>query len=96
MVNNTLVGHADDITLVVVVLRESDRTPVTDSFNADLAVISDWCLCWGMKLNAGKTKDMTVSRSRMLDSHFPNLLVNGVQLESMDRWRYLACLWTPS
>ena len=38
-----------------------------------------------MKLNAGKTKAMTVSWSRTLDPHFSYLLVNEVQLESVDQ-----------
>ena len=59
--SKTLVGYADDTTLLGVVPRPSDRISVTDSINADLAVISDWRLRYGMKLNAGNTKTITVS-----------------------------------
>ena len=31
--------------------------------NRDLNRVSVWCNLWGMKLNAGKTKTMRVSRS---------------------------------
>ena len=55
LVSNTLVGYADYTTLLGVVPEPSDRTSVIDSFNADLAVISDWCLPWSMKLNVGNT-----------------------------------------
>ena len=83
MDSKTVVGYADDATLVRVVPKPSDSTSVTDSFNADLAVISNWCMRWGMKLNAGKTKVTSVSRSRTLDPHFSDLLVKRVQLESV-------------
>ena len=37
---------------------------VSESMNRDLNRVSVWCNLWGMKLNAGKTKTMIVSRSR--------------------------------
>ena len=90
LVSNSQVGYASDTSFLGVVPRPSDRTSVTDSFDADLPVISDWCFRWGVKLNTGKTKAMTVFRSRTLEPHFPDLLVNGIQLESVGSWRSLA------
>ena len=51
--NNILVGYADDTTLLGVVPRPSNRT---DFLNAEVAVISDWCLRRGKKLNAKKKR----------------------------------------
>ena len=87
-----LVGYADDTTPLRVVPRPSDGTSVTDSLNADLAVISAQYLRLGMKLNAGKAKAMTVSRSRTLDPQFPNILINGVQLESVGQVDFLGMI----
>ncbi len=82
---NTLIGYADDSTLLAEVKHRDMRVSVTESLNRDLQRISDWCVMWGMKLNANKTKTMIVSRSRTLLPGFPNLVLSGVNLvESSD------------
>ena len=85
ILENRLVGYADDSTLVAVVPSPGDRDSISASLNRDLGLISDWCSKWGMVLNAAKTKSMIVSRSRTLLPAFPVLrLANSVLLESVE------------
>ena len=42
------------------------RIAVADSLNRDFSMVSEWYDLWGMKLNAGKTKTMIVSRSHTM------------------------------
>ena len=47
-------------------------------------MVSEWCDIWGMKLNASKTKTMTVSRSRTMHPHSPPLIIVGTVLMESD------------
>ena len=64
IVENKLYDYVDDSALVAVVPSPGERVAVAESMNRDLNRVSLWCNLWGMKLNAGKTKTMIVSRSR--------------------------------
>ena len=55
---NKLIGYADDSTLMAVVLSPGVRVAVAESLIRDLGRVSEWCVLWGMKLNASKTKTM--------------------------------------
>ena len=57
------------------------RAAVAESLNRDLSRVSDWCNLLGMKLNAGKTKTMIVSRLRTMHPQSPPLSVNGTVLK---------------
>ena len=81
MLENKLVGYADDSTLVAIVPSPSSRLAVSASLNRDLARIADWCSAWGMVLNARKTRSMIVSRSRTLLPVFPALELENSFLE---------------
>ena len=53
--------------------------------NPDLNRVSVWCDLWGMKLNAGKTETMIVSRSCTVHPQLTPLTLNGtVWKESAD------------
>ena len=60
ILENKLIGYADDSTLMAVVPSPGVRVAVTESLIRDLSRVSEWCDLWGMKLNASKTKTMTV------------------------------------
>ena len=64
IVDNLLVGYADDATLISVTQRPANRVSVSNSLQCDIDKISNWCSRWGMCLNVGKTKIVTISRSR--------------------------------
>jgi len=81
VVSNLLVGYADDATLVSVAQSPANRIEISNSLQCDVDKICDWCSRWGMSLNVGKTKTMTVSRSRTVLPRFPILTLNGVELE---------------
>ena len=68
-------------TLMAVVPSPGVRAAVAESLNRDLGRVSDWCNLWGMKLNAGKTKTMIVSRSRTMHPQSPPLTVGGTVLK---------------
>ena len=77
LLQNELVGYADDSTLVCRIPHPRDRSSVAASLNDDLAVISDWCTRWGMLVNPSKTRGMLISRSRTVDPLFPDLVIDG-------------------
>ena len=85
ILEHKLIGYARDSTFMVVVPSPGVRVAVAESLNRDLGRISDWYNLWGMKLNAGKTKTMIVSRSCIMHSQSPPLTVGGTVLkESVD------------
>ena len=64
ILENKLIGYADDSTLIAVVPSPGLRVAVAETLSRDLVKVSEWCDLWRMKLNASKTKTMIVSRSR--------------------------------
>ena len=62
ILENKLIGYADDPTLIAFVPSPGVRVTVAESLRRYLVKISEWCDLWGMKLNASKTKTMIVSR----------------------------------
>ena len=56
ILENKLLGYADDSTLIAVVPSPGIRVTVAESLSRDVVKVSDWCDIWGMKLNACKTK----------------------------------------
>ena len=74
ILENKLIGYADDFTLMAVVPSPGVRVAVAVSLIRDLGRVSEWCDLWRMKLNASKTKTMIVS-----EQDFYSLL--GVPLE---------------
>ena len=66
VLENKLMGNADESTLIAVVPSPGLRVAVAESLSGDLVKVSEWCDLWGMKLNASKTKTMIVSRSRTM------------------------------
>ena len=62
VLENKLIGYADDSTLIAVVPSQGLRVAVAESLSRDLVKVSEWCDLWGMKLNASKTKTMIVSK----------------------------------
>jgi len=83
ILENEMVGYADDSTLIAVIPSPDARLRVAQSLDRDLGSVSDWCSMWGMRLNAGKTKTMIVSRSRTLNPLSPALNVGGVVLKNL-------------
>ena len=72
---NKLIGFADDSTLMAVVPSPGVRVEEAESLIHDLSRVSEWCDHWGMKLNASKTKNMIVSRSRTVHPQSPPLTI---------------------
>ena len=60
ILENKLIGYADDSTLMAGVPSPGVRVTVAESLIRDLGRVSEWCDLWGMKLNATKTKTMIV------------------------------------
>ena len=80
IVENTLYGYAHDSTLVDVVPSPAERVAVTESMNRDLNRVSVSCDLWEIKLNAGKTKTMIVSRSGTVHPQLTPLTLGGTVL----------------
>ena len=55
ILENKLIGCADDSTLMAVVPSPGARVTVAESLNRDLVRVNAWYDLWGMKLNASKT-----------------------------------------
>ena len=85
MLENKLIGNADDSTLMAVVpgvgviLAESRILHLVRG-----CVFCDLC---GMKLNVNKTKTMIVSRSRTMHPQSPTLTTGGAVLKESDDMR---------
>ena len=62
ILENKLIGYADDSTLMAIVPSPGLRVAVAESLSCDLVKVNEWCDLWGMKLNATETKTMIVSR----------------------------------
>ena len=85
ILENKLIGYADDSTLMAVVPSSGVRVAVAESLIHDLGRVSEWCDLWGMKLNASKTKTMIVPRSvTMHPQQSPPLTISGTVLKESD------------
>ena len=73
ILENKLIGYADDSTSMAIVPSQGVRVVVADSLIRDLGRVSEWCDLWGMKLNASKTKTTIVSRSRTMHPQSPTI-----------------------
>ena len=80
ILDNKLIGYADDSTLMAVVPSPGIRVAVAESPIRDLGRVSEWCYLWGMKLNASKTKTMIVSRSHTMHPQSSPLTIGGTVL----------------
>ena len=84
ILENKLIGYADDSTLMAVVPSPGVRVIVGESLIRDLGKVSEWCDLWVMKLNASKTKTMIISRSRTMHPRSPPLTIGGTVLKESD------------
>ena len=72
ILENKLIGYADDSNLMAVVPSPGARVTVAESLNCDLVSVNAWCDLCGMKLNASKTKTMIVSGSSTMHPQSPH------------------------
>ena len=84
ILENKLIGYADDSTLIAVMKSPGIRVAVAESLSRYLVKVSEWCDLWRMKLNASKTNTMIVSRSRTLRPQSPALTLGGTVLKESD------------
>ena len=84
ILENKLIGYADDSTLMAVVPSPGVKFTVAESLIRDLCRVSEWCDFLGMKLNASKTKTMIVSRPRTMHPQSPPLNIGGTVLKESD------------
>ena len=85
ILENKLIGYADDSTLIAVVPSPCNRVAVAESLSRDLMKVSEWFDLWRMKLNTSKTKTMIISRSSTMHPQSPTLTIGGTVLkESVD------------
>ena len=84
ILENKLIGYADDSTLMALVLSPGIRVAVAESLIHDLGRVSEWCDLSGLKLNANKTKTIKVSRSRTMHPQSPPLLIGSTVLKESD------------
>ena len=84
ILENKLIGYADDSTLIAVEPSPGVRVAVAESLSRDLVKVSDWCDLWGMKLNVSKTNTMMGSRSGTMHPKSPALTIKGTVLKESD------------
>ena len=80
ILENKLIGYADDSSLIAVVPLPGLRVAVAESLSRDLVKVSERCDLWEMKLNASKTKTMIVYRSRTMHPQSPALTIGETVL----------------
>ena len=78
ILENKLIGYADDSTFMAVMLSPGIRVAIAESLICNLGRVSEWCVLWGVKLNMSKIKTMIVSRSRTMH---PTLSIGGTLLK---------------
>ena len=66
ILENRLIGYADDSTLMAVVTSPGVSVTVVEFLIRELGSVSEWCDPWGMKLNSSKSKTKIVSRSHIM------------------------------
>ena len=81
ILENKLIGYADDSTLMAVVPPPGVRVAAVESQILVLGSVSEWCDLWGMKLNASTTKTIIVSRSQTIHPQLPPLTIGGTVLK---------------
>ena len=79
ILENKLIGYADDQTLMAIVPSAGVRITVAESLIHDLSRVSEWCDLWGMVLNAS-----IVSRSCTMHPQSPPLTIGRTVLEESD------------
>ena len=84
ILENKLIGYADESTLMAVAPSPGIRVAVAESLLRDLGSVSQWCDLWGMKLYVSKTKTMIVSRSCTMHPQSPSLTIGGTVLKESD------------
>ena len=85
LLQNVLVGYADDSTLL--------WSSVAVSLNDDLAVISDWSSRWDMLVNPSNTRGMIISRSRKVEPLFSDLVIEGSVVEMVSELNILGVIF---
>ena len=86
IMENKLIGYADDSTLIPVVPSSGVRVTIAESLSRDLVKVSEWCNLWGMKLNASKSKTIIVSRLRTMHRQSLSLPIGGTVLKECDNF----------
>ena len=81
---NMLLSHADEATLLARIPSPNMRSDVSEPLNRDLSKISTWANLWGMRLNPNKTQSMIISRSRTVFPPHPDLLLGSTSLNSCE------------
>ena len=81
LLENKLMGYADNSTLIAVVPSPGLRVTVAESLSHDLVKVSELRDLWGIKLNASKTKTMIVSRSPTMHLQSPILTIGRTVLK---------------
>ena len=80
ILENKLIGYADDSPLTAIVPSPSVRVTAASSLSRDLVKVSEWCDLRRMKLNASKTKTIIISRSRTMHPQTPALTIGRTVL----------------
>ena len=73
ILENKLIGYANDSTLMAAVPSPLIRVTVAQSLISDPGRVSEWCDLWEIKLNAIETETMIVSWSRTMHPQSPQL-----------------------
>ena len=88
LLQNVLVGYADDSIMFCRTPHSRDRALLND----DLTVISDWCSRWGMLINPSKTRGMLISRSPTVGTLFPDLVIDSFVVDMVSELKILGVI----
>ena len=84
VLENKLIGYADDSTLMAVVPSPGVRVTVAESLIRDIGRVSERCHLCGMNLKASKNKTLIVSWSLTMHPLSPPLTIGGTALKESD------------
>ena len=84
ILENKLIGYADDSTLIDVVPSPGVTVTVAESLSRDLVKVSEGCDLLGIKLNVSKNKTIIVCRLRTIHPQSPALTIRGTVLKESE------------
>ena len=84
ILENQLIGYADDFTLMALVPSPGVRATLAESLIHNICRVSWWSDLCGMELNVSKTKTMIVSKSRTMHPQSHPLTIGGTVLKESD------------
>ena len=88
----SVVGYADDHTLMTIIPNRSDRFTAAANLNADLATLCEYFHPWNIQFAPQKKSSLLISLKSEISSH-PPLFLNHMWIPEVSSIKVLGCLF---